>query len=46
MNIKATRKKVTDDFRINFPFVFFTQKKLCQWNAKEDFNQNDSLSIS
>ena len=29
----------------------FTQKRLCQWNArkcsiKEDFNQNDSLSIS
>ena len=33
-----------------FAMYSFTQKRLCQWNArkssiKEDFNQNDSLSI-
>ena len=34
-----------------FAMYLFTQKRLCQWNArkcsiKEDFNQNGSLSIS
>ena len=34
-----------------FAMHSFTQKRLCQWNArkcsiKEDFNQNGSLSIS
>ena len=34
-----------------FAMYSFTQKRLCQWNArkssiKEDFNQNDSLIIS
>ena len=38
-----------------FVYIFatysFTQKRLCQrnarkWSIKEDFNQNDSLSIS
>ena len=51
MNIKATRKNVTNDFRINFRYVFVYEKQPCQWNArkcriKDDFNQNGSLSIS
>ena len=34
-----------------FAMYSFMQKRLCQWDArkctiKEDFNQNDSLSIS
>ena len=38
-------------FVIIFAMYSFTQKRLCQWNArkcsiKEGFNQNGSLSIS
>ena len=45
------KKKVTNDFRIIFRYVFGHAKRLCQWNArkcsiKEDFKQNGSLSIS
>ena len=47
----SDQKNVTNDFRINFAMHSYTQKRLCQWIArkcsiKEDFNQNDSLSIS
>ena len=48
---KRPEKNNTNDFRINFRYVFVHAKRLCQWNArkcsiKEDFNQNDSLSFS
>ena len=38
-------------FVYTFAMYSFTQNRLCQWNTrkcsiKEDFNQNDSLSIS
>ena len=44
-DIKATRKNVANDFRINFCYVFVhAKKRLCQWDVrkcsiKEDFNQ-------
>ena len=45
------KKNVTNDFRINFRYALVHAKRLCQWIArkcsiKEDFNQNDSLSIA
>ena len=51
MNIKATRKNVTNDFRINFRYVFVHAKKTVSMEClycsiKEGFNPNGSLSIS
>ena len=51
MNIEANRKNVTNDFRMIFRFVFVHAKttlslKCQKMLLKEDFNQNDSLSIS
>ena len=48
---QSDQKNDTNDFRINFAMYLFTQKRLCQWNArncsiKEDFNQNGSLNFS
>ena len=48
---RSDRKNVTNDFRINFCYVFVHAKTTLSMNArkcriKEDFNQNGSLSIS
>ena len=48
---KRPEKMLQKIFVWIFAMYSFTQKRLCQWNArkssiKEDFNQNDSLSIS
>ena len=48
---RTDHKNVTNDFRMNFRYVFVHAKRLCQWNARkcsinEDFNKNDSLSVS
>ena len=48
---QSDHKNVTNNFVKNFGLCSFTQKRLCQWNArkcsiKADFNQNGSLSIS
>ena len=45
---QSDQKNDTNDFRINFRYVFVHAKQLCQWNARkcsinEDFNQNGSL---
>ena len=45
------QKNVTNDFRINFRFAFVHAKTTLSMDSrkcsiKEDFNQNDSLSIS
>ena len=48
---KRPEKNVTNDFRINFRYVFVHAKTTLSMDArkcsiKEDFNQIDSLSIS
>ena len=45
------KKMLQMSFVYIFAMYLFTQKRLCQWNArkcsiKEDFYQNGSLSIS
>ena len=51
MNTEATGKNVTNDFRMNFSYVFVHAKTTLsmecrQMLLKQDLNQNDSLSIS
>ena len=50
-HLSDQKKMLQKIFVCIFAMYSFTQKRLCQWNArkssiKEDFNQNDSLSIS
>ena len=50
-HLSEQKKMLQMIFVYIFALYSFTQKRLCQWNARkcsinEDFNQNGSLSIS